>query len=355
MTKPPYRVPSMREIARVPWNGLTVASTFSGCGGSCLGYNENLFDEYVRILRGLMPRAFIAENVSGLVKGTAKGFFLEILAKLRASGYRVRAALLDAQWLGVPQSRQRVIFVGFRSDVRAEFSFPRPLPYRYSISDAFPHLGDSRALHDTKRSTPEKDVTDRPSPAITNGCNDGGRSGGGSRQHFKIRPGGWQQFSDERGEKPLPCITVCEYSARVVFSPSAGFHRGGETRGADLPSPVVMARGMGGSGMGQVSFHDGLRERKFTIDEVKALCSFPRDFVLKGSYAQQWERLGNCVVPFMARAVGLQVASALSCARGHHHGTAAKRADVAHPVGERRRKKGRADGPGARRLRAQAQ
>src|SRR5882724_7182373 len=36
--KPPYRVPSMAEIAAVPWNGYTVASTFSGCGGSSLGY-----------------------------------------------------------------------------------------------------------------------------------------------------------------------------------------------------------------------------------------------------------------------------------------------------------------------------
>jgi len=36
--KPPYRVPSMAEIAALPWNGYRVASTFSGCGGSSLGY-----------------------------------------------------------------------------------------------------------------------------------------------------------------------------------------------------------------------------------------------------------------------------------------------------------------------------
>jgi DNA (cytosine-5)-methyltransferase 1 len=159
--KPAYRVPSMAEVAAMPWNGFTVASTFSGCGGSCLGYrmagfkvvwanefvpaaqesyranmssdaildcrdirlvqpeeilqatglargeldlfdgsppcqafstagkrekgwghektyehgasqcNETLFDEYIRLLRGLQPRTFVAENVSGLVKGTA--------------------------------------------------------------------------------------------------------------------------------------------------------------------------------------------------------------------------------------------------------------------------------------------
>ena len=37
-SKPPYRIPTMAEVNAVPWNGLRVASTFSGAGGSCLGY-----------------------------------------------------------------------------------------------------------------------------------------------------------------------------------------------------------------------------------------------------------------------------------------------------------------------------
>jgi len=198
MTKPPYIVPSMREIEGIPQNGFCVVSTFSGCGGSCLGYRmagfrvlwasefipaaqetykanhplsildtrdirsvspedilsavgmrkgeidildgsppcasfstagkrekgwgkvkeysdksqrtDDLFFEYIRILRGLMPKVFVAENVSGLVKGTAKGYFIEIMRELKASGYRVKCKVLDAQWLGVPQSRQRTIF-----------------------------------------------------------------------------------------------------------------------------------------------------------------------------------------------------------------------------------------------------
>ena len=36
--KPAYRVPSMAEIEAIPWNGYNVVSTFSGGGGSCLGY-----------------------------------------------------------------------------------------------------------------------------------------------------------------------------------------------------------------------------------------------------------------------------------------------------------------------------
>ena len=41
--------------------------------------------------------------------------------------------------------------------------------------------------------------------------------------------------------------------------------------------------------------------RKFTIGEVKRICAFPDDFILVGSYAQQWERLGNSVPPVMMR------------------------------------------------------
>jgi len=226
--KPPYRVPSMSEIEATPWNGYRVVSTFSGCGGSCLGYRiagfhvlwanefipaaqesyrlnhpdsflntsdirklapetilaqagiavgeldildgsppcasfstagkrqknwgaakkysqtvqrtDDLFWEYARLLKALQPRTFVAENVSGLVKGVAKGYFLQVLALLKDCGYKVAARLLDAAWLGVPQSRQRLIFIGVRQDLGAEPAYPEPFKYQYSIRDALPWI-----------------------------------------------------------------------------------------------------------------------------------------------------------------------------------------------------------------------
>jgi len=104
--------------------------------------SDDLFGEYVRLVDTLRPRAFVAENVKGLVSGAAKGKFKQIVAALSACGYRVQARVLDAQWLGVPQRRKRVIIMGVRDDLGAEPRFPRPLPYRYSILDACPWLGD---------------------------------------------------------------------------------------------------------------------------------------------------------------------------------------------------------------------
>ena len=93
------------------------------------------------LVKALQPRVFVAENVSGLVKGAGKGYFLDILAALKAAGYRVRSQLLDAQWLGVPQARQRLIFIGTRLDLAIDPAFPTPRSYRYSVRDALPWIG----------------------------------------------------------------------------------------------------------------------------------------------------------------------------------------------------------------------
>lgn len=367
----------MDEIRATPWNGLKVASTFSGAGGSCTGYrmagyrvvwanefvpaaqdsyranmaegsildprdirkvqaqdildatglkageldlfdgsppcqafstagkrekgwgkerhyehgasqkNEELFFEYIRLLGGLQPRAFVAENVSGLVKGTAKGFFLEILAGLKAQGYRVTCRVLDAQWLGVPQSRQRAIFVGVREDMGRDPVHPSPLPYRYSVRDALPELvGCGTAAHGF---TAADDLSlGKPAPSVP-------ASGGTSYT------GHWVAVQDESGERSAGDVT--DQPAPTGRSGRAGtmFIQSGArpavwTDGGSSSAPAIMA--------GRVSgIQEGTTRRKFTIAEVKRICAFPDDFILTGSYAQQWERLGNSVPPVMMRAI----------------------------------------------------
>jgi DNA (cytosine-5)-methyltransferase 1 len=342
----------MPEINALPWNGLRIASTFSGAGGSCLGYrmagfkvvwanefvpaaqdsyranmtsdcildprdihgvkaedilratglkvgdldlfdgsppcqafstagkrekgwgkgkryehgavqkNEQLFEEYIRLLRGLKPRTFVAENVSGLVKGTAKGYFLEILAALKASGYRVRCKVLDAKWLGVPQSRQRTIFVGVREDLGIEPVHPRPLHYFYSVRDALPWISEVRQTDVFNE--PDRVTTDAPSPSVT-------LQGLGAKRHSSVS---------------VEMIIGNKIAGQPIWG------------SVDHACPTIVKQGPH-YGSGEVRTQT--ERRKFTIAELKRICAFPDDFILTGSYAQQWERLGNSVPPVMMR------------------------------------------------------
>lgn len=96
-------------------DGSPPCQGFSTAGKRDMNDSRNqLFREYVRLLRDLQPRAFVMENVSGIVKGKMKLVFVEILKELKACGYKVSARLMNAMYFEVPQSRARMIFIGTR-------------------------------------------------------------------------------------------------------------------------------------------------------------------------------------------------------------------------------------------------
>ena len=72
----------------------------------------------------------------------------------------------------------------------------------------------------------------------------------------------------------------------------------------DQPAPTITALG-GRSGIAAVSHPT--EPRKFTIEELKRLSSFPDDYVLRGTFEEQWARCGNCVPPLMMRAVATAI------------------------------------------------
>ncbi|MGC4031468.1 MAG: DNA cytosine methyltransferase [Tepidisphaeraceae bacterium] len=367
MNKPSYIIPSMADIRALPWNGFTVASTFSGCGGSSLGYRlagfkvgyanefveearntyrancsletfvdgrdiravtaddifaklgmqpgeldlfdgsppcasfstagsrakgwgrvktysdtmqrtDDLFYEYSRLLRGIRPKTFVAENVSGLVKGVAKGYFLDILKELKTCGYRVSARVLNAAWLGVPQARQRLIFVGVRDDLGIDPVHPKPLPYCYTVRDALPHLRS--VVHDTSGNRSAGEVIDRPCPTITVGGQQTAAC------HFKVE-----------AEADITGTAIGREWDRMGRPGTQSEKYFQLVRPAlDRPCPTITATA-GQTGAAGVT-HPTER-RKFSIAEVKALSGCPADFVLTGTYRQQWERLGRCVPPVM--------------------------------------------------------
>lgn len=98
---------------------------------------NQLYMQFVRLLRGLQPKVFVMENVSGLVKGKMKLIFADIMRELKASGYKVRCKLLNAMYFNVPQSRQRLIWIGVREDFSKSISFPKAQEKPIIVQDAW--------------------------------------------------------------------------------------------------------------------------------------------------------------------------------------------------------------------------
>lgn len=78
---------------------------------------DDLFFDYIRLAERLNPKIIVAENVSGLIKGNAKGYVNMIIKRLNSIGYNVQLFLLNAANMGVPQRRERVFFIATRKDL----------------------------------------------------------------------------------------------------------------------------------------------------------------------------------------------------------------------------------------------
>lgn len=129
------------------FDGSPPCQGFSTAGKRMIDDPRNqLFREYVRLLQGLKPKVFVMENVSGMVKGIMKLVFVEVLKELKASGYKVSARLLNAMYFGVPQSRERIIFIGVREDLGVEPSHPKAESKEMSIKNIISDVIATRSM-----------------------------------------------------------------------------------------------------------------------------------------------------------------------------------------------------------------
>lgn len=83
-----------------------------------------LFFDYIRILRSVKPKFFLAENVSGMLANRHSEAVKNIINLFEESGYDVTLNLVNAKDYGVAQERKRVFYIGFRKDLKVDFKFP---------------------------------------------------------------------------------------------------------------------------------------------------------------------------------------------------------------------------------------
>lgn len=84
-----------------------------------------LFFDYIRILRRVKPKFFLAENVSGMLANRNNEAVQNILRLFDESGYDVTLTMVNAKDYGVAEERKRVFYIGFRKDLGINFKFPK--------------------------------------------------------------------------------------------------------------------------------------------------------------------------------------------------------------------------------------
>lgn len=85
---------------------------------------NKLYLSYIRLVEEIQPRAFVIENVPGLVGLFGGQIKDSIIEKFTSMGYTITYKILCAADYGVPQNRKRVVFVGMRDKL---FEYPKPL------------------------------------------------------------------------------------------------------------------------------------------------------------------------------------------------------------------------------------
>ena len=232
------------------FDGSPPCQGFSVAGKRESGDPRNqLFREYVRLLKGLQPKVFVMENVSGMVKGNMKLIFVEILRELKAAGYQVKACLLNAMYFNVPQSRNRMIFIGVRNDLGIAPSHPKAEVAPFTVGEAIHGL-----LDDLKERIiiPDKTKTSQEMKLV--------KAGERHNVHFSQHRLSMQKVA------PVIVASRDDYN---VFHPT--------------------------------------EHRPITTLELRRISSFPDTFKYSGSVRDFFERVGNSVPPLFMRSIAIHI------------------------------------------------
>lgn len=109
-----------------PCNDYSIVGEQKGMDGSF----GPLYSYGVKVLKLHRPQWFIAENVGGLKSANGGNAFAKILEEMREAGYKLYPNLYKFEDYGIPQARHRIIIVGIREDIDAEYRIPATAPYK---------------------------------------------------------------------------------------------------------------------------------------------------------------------------------------------------------------------------------
>lgn len=270
------------DIANVNFQGITADVVAGGfpCqafsyAGKKLGFEDTrgtLFFEYARAIKEINPKVIVGENVRGLEKhdeGRTLSTMLQILDQL---GYDVKYKVLRAQYLDVPQKRERLVMLGIRKDFKGAIAFPKEQDYTISLREAL------------------KDVPDAPGQKYTD-------------KKYKIMSlvpegGYWRDLPDDEQK---------EYMGASYFL--GGGKTGMARRLAwNEPSLTLTCN----PAQKQTERCHPKETRPLNVKEYARIQTFPDSWMFSGTMSSQYKQIGNAVPVNLAYHIGRCVIAALT-------------------------------------------
>ncbi|MGD1702604.1 DNA cytosine methyltransferase [Dapis sp. BLCC M229] len=225
------------------------------------GTRGNLYTYFLEFVKRKQPKAFIAENVKGLLSANKHQAIKQIISDFESisPGYLVKPKLYNFADYGVPQFRQRVILVGIRMDTGFNFIHPTP---EYGIGKKYPHITAGKALKNVEK-IPYNNEHQKIQPRTIEILK-------------RIKPGG--NFTDIPKDSPYYVKGMISHVYRRIHP--------------DKPAATIIAGGGGGTW----GYHYP-EPRSLTNRERARLQTFPDDFIFEGSFTEIRRQIGNAVPP----------------------------------------------------------
>lgn len=240
--------------------------------GRQLGADDerDLFPRAIELVDALRPKAVMLENVRGLLDVVFQTYRSEVEQQLKDLGYLPGWRLLNASDFGVPQLRPRVIFVAVREDLGCPFEWPTPDP-----DATAPTVGESlrnlMAANGWEGADEWAEKANTIAPTLV----------GGSKKH------GGPDLGPTRARRAWEALGV-----------------NGKTLAEEAPEPGFM-------GM-----------PRLTVEMAARIQGFPPEWHITGRKTNAYRQVGNAFPPPVAKAVGVQIAKAITTAKKNLHAVA---------------------------------
>ncbi len=232
---------------------------------------RDMIPQFIRAVNEIQPKAFLMENVKGLVSTKHRKYAMGVIHQLEQLGYSVYWAVLDASQYGVPQRRERVFFIGLPKGT--PFRFPEPT---HGSNVSVPFVTAREALKNVPKDDPNRAIVSYAKKPV-------------------LRPSPWAgMIINGKGrpinmDAPSPTIPATAGGNRTHIIDPEGvlfhYHRHLLSGGAPRSGRVEGVHRLG-------------------VRESARLQSFPDNFVFTGPKSRQYSQIGNAVPPLLARAVG---------------------------------------------------